>query len=147
MTDNLPSYLLLARRLGLRQQACSFHLLPWTGKGLLRLGRGLGEEWAAILAQVRETIRDRAMDGGIVPSGCRRGSPGVGLGPHSFLCRLKALVLRLAEGWEGYCLHRREPTVPTTLVPPSRTQGCFRANAVGASRPGPARKQPSSSLI
>lgn len=147
MTDNLPSYLLLARRLGLRQQACSFHLLPWTGKGLLRLGRGLEEEWAAILAQVRETIRDRAMDGGIVPSGCRRGSPGVGLGPHSFLCRLNALVLRLAEGWEGYCC-----TAVSLRCPPPSSRRAGRKAASGpmpwgASRPGPARKQPSSSLI
>jgi hypothetical protein len=40
--------------------------------------------------------------------------------PHSSLGRLKALMLRLSEGWQSYPLHRRDPRVPATLVPPSR---------------------------
>jgi hypothetical protein len=114
VTDDLGSYLLLARELGLRQQVCSFHLLRWAGRELGRPGRELGEEWAPMLVQARGILRERAQDGGTrlfrLWQGLARARPD----PHSPLGRLRGLLLRLSKGWEGYCLHRRDPWVPTT---------------------------------
>ena len=113
VTDDLGSYRLLARRLGLRHQVCSFHLLRWAG-------RELGEEWAPLLVQVRGILRERPEGGGTrlfrLWQGLARARPD----PLSPLGRLKGLLLRLSEGWEGYCPHRRDSTVPTPLVPASR---------------------------
>jgi hypothetical protein len=114
VTDDLGSYLLLARELGLRQQVCSFHLLRWAGRELGRPGRELGKEWAPMLVQVRGILRERAEDGGTrlfrLWQGLARARPD----PHSPLGKLRGLLLRLSEGWEGCCLHRRDPWVPTT---------------------------------
>ncbi len=49
--------------------------------------------------------------------------------PRSPLGRLRALVLRLAEGWEGYCLHRRDLKVPTTNNRTEQAIGRFRIRA------------------
>lgn len=64
VTDDLGSYRLLARGLGLRQQGCNFHLLRWAGKELGRLEREWGEEWQVLIAQVRGLLRDSPPLGG-----------------------------------------------------------------------------------
>ncbi|GBD12142.1 hypothetical protein HRbin24_00142 [bacterium HR24] len=120
VTDDLGSYRLLARKLGLRQQVCTFHLLRWAGRELRRLERELGEEWAPLLAQVGGLLRDRPPGGGMRLFGLWQGLTRLRPEPHSPLGRLKALVLRLSENWQSYCLHHHDPQVPTTLVPPSR---------------------------
>jgi hypothetical protein len=93
---------------------CSFHRLRWAGKELGRLGRELGEEWARMLVQVRGILRERAEDGGTRPFRLWQGLARARPDAHSPLGRLRGLLLRLSEGWESYCLHRRDPQVPTT---------------------------------
>lgn len=129
VSDDLGSYRLLARELGLGQQVCSFHLLRWAGRELGRLERELGEEWQEVIAQVRDLLEDRPPAGGM---GLLRLWQELGRArpePHSPLWRLRALALRLAEGWEGYCLHRRDPRVPTTNNRTEQAIGRFRIRA------------------
>ena len=129
VTDDLGSYRLLARELGLRQQVCSFHLLRWAGRELGRLGRELGEEWAPMLVQVRSILRERPEGGGTRLFGLWQGLARARPGPHSPLGRLRGLLLRLSEGWESYCLHRRDPQVPTTNNRSQQAIGRFRIRA------------------
>jgi transposase-like protein len=131
VTDDLPSYHLLAEEVGLRQQVCTFHLMRWASREVRRLEREVGPEGAPVLAQVRDILRERPLDGGrrLFPLWLElsRARPR----PQSPLGRLKALVLRLAEGWERYCLHRRDPQVPTTNNRTEQAIGRFRIRAKG----------------
>jgi transposase-like protein len=96
VTDDLGSYRLLARKLGLRHQVCTFHLRRWAGRELRRLERELGEEWAPLLAQVRGLLRDRPPDGGMRLFRLWQGLTRLRPEPHSPLDRLRALVLCLS---------------------------------------------------
>jgi len=49
--------------------------------------------------------------------------------PHSPLGRPRELLLRLSEGWESYCLHRRGPTAPATDNGGQQAIGRFRVRA------------------
>jgi hypothetical protein len=122
VTDDLGSYLLLARQLGLRQQVCSFHLLRWAG-------RELGEEWAPMLVQVGAFSGRGPRMGGRGSFGCGRGSPGPAPIRIAPLGRLRGLLLRLSEGWEGYRLHRRDLQVPTINNRSEQAIGRFRIRA------------------
>jgi hypothetical protein len=64
VTDDLPSYHLLAEEVGLRQQVCTFHLMRWASREVRRLEREVGPEGAPVLAQVRDILRERPLDGG-----------------------------------------------------------------------------------
>jgi hypothetical protein len=120
VSDDLPSYRLPARELGLRHQVSGFHLLRWAGRELGRLERELGEGWQEVMAQVRGLLKERPPAGGVrllrLWQELGRARPE----PHSPLGKLRALALRLAEGWEGYCLHRRDPGCPPPITAPSR---------------------------
>ena len=73
-----------------------------------------------MLVQVRGILRERPEGGGTTPFRLWQGLPRARPEPHSPLGLPRGLLLRLSEGWEGYCLHRRDPQAPTTLVPASR---------------------------
>ena len=129
VTDDLGSYRVLARSLGLRHQVCTFHLRRWAGRELLRLEREMGEEWAPLLAQVRGLLRDRPPDGGMRLLQLWQGLTKLRPEPHGPLGRLKALVLRLSENWQSYCLHQHDPQVPTTNNRTEQAIGRFRIRA------------------
>jgi len=73
-----------------------------------------------MLVQVRGILRERPEDGGTRPFRLWQGLARARPEPHSPLGRLRGLLLRLSEGWEGYCPHRRNPRAPNTLVPAIR---------------------------
>jgi hypothetical protein len=72
VSDDLGSYRLLARELGLGQQVSGFHLLRWAGRELGRLERELGEGWQEVIAQVRGLLRDSPPLAGWGSCGCGR---------------------------------------------------------------------------
>jgi hypothetical protein len=73
-----------------------------------------------MLVQVRGILRERPEGGGTTPFRLWQGLPRARPDPHSPLGVPRGLLPRLAQGWEGYCLHRRDSRAPNTLVPASR---------------------------
>ncbi len=136
VTDELPTYNLVARALDLRQAHCRFHLKRRVGRLIKNFESELGEQVKPLLDEVRQSGRRPLLpqDGGkkLLRLGLEikaRFDPNKEV--QEPLYRLRQFILRLSEHWARHRLWLVEPGVPSTN---NRTeQAICRPKAV---RPG-----------
>ena len=117
VTDELPTYNLVARALDLRQAHCRFHLKRRVGRLIKNFESELGEQVKPLLDEVRQIIDELPQDGGkrLLRLGLKikaRFDPSKEV--QDPLYRLKQFILRLSQQWAKYRLWLVEPGVPST---------------------------------
>jgi transposase-like protein len=117
VTDDLFSYRIVTEKMRLDHQVCQFHVRRWVGRTLRELEHTLPKEWGWVLEEVRQLLEVLPFEGSkrlyelwkILPG--RTSKPDQ---PRTPLEQLRALLLRLSESWQSYCLFQSEPAVPWT---------------------------------
>jgi transposase-like protein len=117
VTDDLASYRVVARQLGLDHQVCQFHLRRWVGRSLRQLRETVPKEWLWVADEIEQLIEflppqgDKRLHALWKQVAIRRSGSS---GPLRPLDHLRALLLRLSEHWQSYCTFQHEPQVPWT---------------------------------
>jgi len=124
VTDDLASYGVALKRLGLGHQVCHFHLRRWVGRALGDFRRQLGEEGAEPLAAVKRLVWEVPAGGdwelfrmweGLAPPGRQE----EGMETRGRLAsrtggKLRQMAIRLSQNWAAYRLYQERSGVPTT---------------------------------
>jgi hypothetical protein len=132
VTDDLSSYKLVAEKLQLGHQICQFHVRRWVGKALKQLQETVPKEWRWILDEIRVLLDLLPPDGSHTLYALWKQLPGRRSKPEqtrSALEQLRALLLRLSEDWQHYCMFQSEPLVPWTNNATERSIGKMKMRA------------------
>jgi hypothetical protein len=117
VTDELSTYSVVARILGLKHGHCRFHLKRRVSRLIRAFEAELGEGVKPLLVQVKQIIAELPEDGGkklldLALAIDARFDPRQKT--QSPLYRLKQFILRLSEHWSRYRLWQLQPEVPPT---------------------------------
>jgi hypothetical protein len=117
VTDDLMTYRIVARQLGLEHQVCQFHVRRWVGRAIHELQERLPPDLQPVLCEVKQLITDLPAEGGkrlfelwkqVPVEKSARNQP---LTPTE---QLRNLLLRLSEHWSTYRIFDWQPEVPWT---------------------------------
>ncbi|MFN4292966.1 MAG: transposase [Thermoflexales bacterium] len=115
VTDDLAGYRGAAEQSGVVRQVCWFHVQRWVRRRLNELRPRVAERWREVVEETQRAVDELAADGKRRLFELWQQLPGrQSEQGDEALMRLRDLVLRLSEDWEGFRVFRWAEGVPKT---------------------------------
>jgi len=116
VTDDLKTYRVVTKALGVKHQLCQFHVRRWIGRACVNLREKIPKEWEWVIDRAQTILKELPEDGAKqlfelwlqLPARRQRGEK------YTPLDELRNLLIRMSESWERYTAFVGDADIPWT---------------------------------
>jgi transposase-like protein len=116
VTDDLKTYRVVTKALGVKHQLCQFHVRRWVGRACANLREKIPKEWEWVIDRAQTILKELPEDGAKqlfelwlqLPARRQRGEK------YTPLDELRNLLIRMSESWGRYTAFVGDADIPWT---------------------------------